>query len=260
MQLKVTYKIARILFFLLCFWQLSPVFANDDSEQLFARGNDLFAKSRYKEAADTWLKIIQAGHRSASLYYNLGNAFYRTGDIPSALLYYEKAHKLDPGDEDIIFNIQVANLRTTDKMEAVPEFFIFRWWRGFILLFSLNTLAVLSIIFFILGCSSLIFYLFAGSVSLKKATFFPGVFLLLFAFTTLFMANRQAHYFSLQREAIIFSGSVTAKSEPHDVSKAVFVIHSGSKVDITGKEGDWMRIRLPNGNSGWIRSSAVREI
>jgi tetratricopeptide (TPR) repeat protein len=82
-----------------------------------------YAKGQYKEAAAGYQQMVNDGYKSAVIYYNLGNAYYKLGDIPSALLYYEKAHKLSPGDDDINFNIRYVNSKTTDKVEDAPSSF-----------------------------------------------------------------------------------------------------------------------------------------
>src|SRR5690606_5719538 len=104
---------------------------------------------KYQEAINSFKEVLDAGYVSASLYYNIGNAYYKLDDIPSALLYYEKALRLAPGDEDIRFNIQLASLKTVDKIEDIPVFFLAQWWNAFILFFSIQTLAVLGILFLI---------------------------------------------------------------------------------------------------------------
>jgi tetratricopeptide (TPR) repeat protein len=158
----------RIIYLLLIIVMPICALANDEANILLKKGNDQYAKGQYKEAITTYQKIVDDGHQSALVYYNLGNAYFKNEDVPSALLYYEKAHKLSPGDEDINFNIQFANQKTTDKVEAGTEFFITKWWHSFILRFSLTTLAVMTILFFVAGCALLIVYRFTNSVGIKK--------------------------------------------------------------------------------------------
>src|SRR5882757_4527610 len=105
---------------------ISPLlaFSDDGATALFKKGNDQYAKAQYKEAITSYQKLVDGGYQSTAVYFNLGNAYYKTDDIAAALLYYEKAHKLSPGDEDIRVNIQLANSKITDKQDDVPEFFI----------------------------------------------------------------------------------------------------------------------------------------
>lgn len=239
-----------------------PMLALGDAavNTLLKKGNEQYAKGQYKEAIVTYQKIVDDGHLSAMVYFNLGNAYFKNNDVPSALLYYEKAHKLSPGDEDINFNIQFANQKTTDKVEASPEFFITRWWHSFILHFSLTTLAVFSILFMVIGFALLIVYRFTYSVGIKKASFYLALLIIFLGLSSMFVASRQQQYFDGHHGAIIFSTSVNVKSAPTPSAKNLFLIHDGTKVDVLDDNNGWMKIRLTNGSEGWINASDAKEI
>ncbi|MXV15728.1 tetratricopeptide repeat protein [Hufsiella ginkgonis] len=233
-------------------------FAEDPS--LFGRANAQYAKSQYKEAAATYRRLISEGFQSAPLYYNMANACYKTGDIPSAILYYEKAARLSPGDEDIRFNLLLANSKITDKIEAVPEFFLAKWWRSAILAFPADALAACAVVFILLGSAAVIAYFFAGSVALKKGAFFVSLILVLLGLAAILMAGLQERYFRDHHQSVVFEGSVTVKSGPSVQSKSLFVVHSGTKVDVLETNGGWIRISLASGNEGWMPVAATREI
>lgn len=244
------------LLFALPFW----AFANDKEQTLFEQGNTQYAKANYKAAVEAYQKILNDGYQSEAVYFNLGNAYYKLGEMPSALLYYEKARKLAPGDDDVNFNIQFANLKTTDKIEEAPQLFLVNWWHSIILVASVNTLSTLSILFFLLGFGLLAYYLFAQSITLKKASFYSGLIIIILGLTTIFIAGRQSAYFDSHHEAIIFSPSVTAKSGPDNNAKNLFVIHDGTKVTVVETNSGWIKIRLLNGSEGWIALSDAKEI
>lgn len=252
--------IRRIIWLLLLV--VSPLMAlcNDAASALLKKGNDAYAKAKYAEAIATYQKLVDGGYQSTALYFNLGNAYYKTDEIPSALLYYEKARKLSPGDEDIHVNIQLANLKTTDKLDEAPEFFLTKWWHAFILGFSLNTLAIISVLFIFAGSVVFILYRFSQSVGVKKASFYSAILLVFLGVVFVFIAGRQANYFESHRQAIVFSGTVTIKSSPARASKDLFILHDGTKVDILEHNNEWLKIRLSNGNEGWISATDVKEI
>lgn len=250
----------RCIYLLLLIVSPLLAFSNNDATALFKKGNDLYQKTKYKEATAIYQKMVDDGYQSAALYFNLGNTYYKTGDIAPALLYYEKARKLSPGDEDIRVNIQLANSKTSDKIEEVPEFFIRKWWHGFLLAFSANMLAVLSVSLLLAASALLILYRFTGSVGIKKASFYLAIVLLVVGISAIFISGRQAYYFEAHHEAIIFSSSVTVKSAPATSSKNVFVLHEGTKVNILGNNNNWVKIRLANGNEGWIGTGDAKEI
>lgn len=235
-------------------------FGNDDVQALFTKGNSYYAKAQYKEALNTYQQILNDGYQSAAVYFNMGNASYKTDDIPSALLYYEKAHKLAPGNEDINVNIRFANLKTTDKIDEAPEFFLANWWKAVILSFSVSALSTFSILFLLLGSGVLIIYFFTNSVSIKKSSFYTSMLLFFLGVLTIFTAGMQISYFDGHRQAIIFSSSVVVKNGPVEKSGGVFVLHDGTKVNILDNSNGWLKIRLGNGNEGWIKATDVKEI
>ncbi|MDB4901800.1 MAG: Tetratricopeptide repeat protein [Mucilaginibacter sp.] len=257
--MKFNYQI-RLLYLFIGFVLPIITFGNGKENALFTKGNAYYAKAQYKEALNTYQQILTEGHQSAAVYFNMGNASYKSGDIPSALLYYEKAHKLAPGDNDINFNIRFVNLKTTDKIDPVPEFFLFNWWKSFILSFSINTLSVLSIILVLCGSVILIVYFFTNSIFIKKASFYTSIILFFLGIVSIFIANIQIGYFNKHRQAIIFTSSVTVKSGAVERSASLFVIHEGTKVNILENNNGWMKIGLVNGNEGWIKMSDAKEI
>jgi tetratricopeptide (TPR) repeat protein len=260
MKLKTRYNLIKRGLYLLLLLALPLFSLGDDNEALFKQGNTAYSKGQYQQAIKVYQQVVDGGYQSAVVYFNLGNAYYKQGDIPSALLYYEKAHKLAPGDEDINFNIHYANLKTTDKVEAAPEFFVTQWWHGLVLFFSVNTLSILSILAFVAGFLILILYLFSNSSAIKRASFYVGVLMIFLGLTFIFMANRQINYFSGHHQAIIFSGSVIVKSTPDANAKPLFVVHEGTKVDVLQTNNSWIEVQLPNGAAGWITANDVKEI
>ena len=238
-----------------------PVFSKaSDYQASFKQANAAYSKEHYQEAIGIYQQILNDGCHSSVVYFNLGNAYFKLGDIPSALLNFEKAHKLSPGDEDVNFNIYFANSKTSDKVEPAPEFFALRWWHNIILHYSISILSTLSILLFIFGSVILIVYVFANIVFVKKVAFSLGVSLLLMGLSTVFIANRQEHYFNDYQQAIIFSGSVNVRSAPIDQAVTLFVLHEGTKVKILNENNGWIRVQLANGTEGWIQQTDVKNI
>jgi len=222
--------------------------------------NALYAQGKYEEAAKAYQQLINSGYHSAALYYNLGNAEYKLGETPSAVLYYEKAHKLAPGDEDINANIRFVNLKTTDKIDETPEFFISKWWHEFILSFSVNGLAWASVVLIFAASVLLGVYFFSNSVIIKKASFYGALALLFIGLVNLGIAAGQVSYFDGHKQAIIFTSTVNVKGGPLDKASTLFVLHEGTKVNVLDTVNGWLRVKLANGNEGWMKVSDVREI
>jgi len=250
----------RILFLFFALSFHGMLWGWESPQTLFGNANELYKKAQYKEAVNLYKQIVEDDYQSAEVFYNMGNAFYKLGDIPSSLLYFEKAHKLNPWDEDIEQNIQLANSKLKVKTDPEPSFFLTDCWYRFILLFSENTLSVFSVFCWIAASTSLIIYLFAPSVSQKKATFYIGIFLFVFGAFCMFITKKQSDYLDEHQHAIVFSNAVNVKSEPANGSKNLFIIHAGLKVAVLQKEQGWFKIKLPNGNQGWIATNDAKEI
>lgn len=249
--------ILNILIFLFLFLQ-TAFSANVDT--LFSRANQEYANEMYTNAIDDFQLIIQTGVESAELYFNLGNAYFKTNDIPSAILYYEKAKKLKPNDEDINFNLNVANTQIVDKIEPVPELFLKQWWRSIYNIFNADTWAMISVIGFILFFVFLAFYLLSKYIVIRKSAFYTGLIVLFLTLFTFIIAFQKYNILKNQKEAIVFVPTITVKSSPNQNSVDLFVIHEGAKVKILEKVGNWNEIKIANGSVGWLPAEALKDI
>ncbi len=218
----------------------------------------------YKRSIELYETLIQAeldDHReSAQLYYNLGNAYFRDNQLGKAILNYERAHLLDPGDGDIRHNLRFANNRTEDRIIPASNLFLTNWFRGVRDLFSSNTWATLSIVFFLLFLGCIALFLFVRLLWLRKTAFYTGLILLLFVG----MAN--AFAFSQKKErtrrdtAIVMVGAASANASPDANSNLLFELHEGTKVKIRSSDGNWYEIEIANGSVGWTLKQNVEVI
>ncbi|MBN1143651.1 MAG: tetratricopeptide repeat protein [Bacteroidales bacterium] len=232
----------------------------DQMDSLISQGNRHYLNKNFSAAAESYSRVIGLGYESAGLYYNLGNAFYKTGDMARAILYYEKALLLQPGDEDTRQNLALANQRIIDKIDVIPSFFLKRWIKALKGLFSPNQWAILCLLLFAasLGCFTLFFL--SNNITLKKAGFSAGVVGLIITFAGLILMYSRMHEIKKHDAAIIMAPSVNARSSPDEQSTNVFVLHEGTRVLVTDSVQQWKEIRLANGNKGWIPGEALEEI
>lgn len=237
-----------------------PLHSFQDPEAAFNEANLLYLDKKYEEAVSIYEQIIESGYHSAELYYNLGNAYYRSGKIPSAILNYERAALLDPGNEDILFNLDIANMFIRDRIEALPVFFLNRWWKEARNIFSEDGWAVLSIVTFILSLGMAGIFLVSSSVAIKKLLFIMSLAAFMFSLLSFSLGMGQRNYRKNYNAAIVFSPVVTVKSSPDINSTDLFIIHEGTKVRIGESIGEWHSVRLPDGNKGWLHDDAVEKI
>lgn len=229
-------------------------------ENTVEKANQSYSSAEYAVAVTQYESVIQSGYESAGLYFNLGNAYFKLNNIPAAVLFYEKACKLDPTDDNIRFNLALANSRIIDKMEPLPEFFLRTWWKSARDLFSSDRWAMLGVAGFILALGSIVLFIISRSVSTRKIAFWCGIILLaLMSVSFLFSISGYREY-SSKTSAIIFTPTVTVKSSPADASIDLFVIHEGTKVQITDLVEGWSEVRLANGNVGWLKTETFRII
>jgi tetratricopeptide (TPR) repeat protein len=229
-------------------------------ESVIESANQSYSSEDYASAVSQYESVLASGYESSGLYFNLGNAYFKLNNIPAALLYYEKAMKLDPTDENIRFNLDLANSRIIDKMEPLPQFFLKTWWKSARDLFSSDQWAKNGLTVFILGLISITLFIISRSVFIRKISFWAGVlFLVLMSVSFLFSISGYREY-SRQSSAIIFTPTVTVKSSPNEGSVDLFVIHEGTKVFITDLVEGWSEVRLANGNIGWVKTETFRYI
>ena len=229
-------------------------------DSLFFKANLAYDNGYFQEAADNYLLIKDSGYESADLYFNMGNAYYKLNNFPSAILYYEKAKKLDPNNEDITFNLGVANAKIVDKIEPVPELFFKTWWRSFYNMFSANTWAIISVVSFMVFFILLAFYLLSRITPIRKLAFYSGLFVLFITLFTFSLSYQKYHTFHHENYAIVFTPTITVKSSPNPNSVDLFVIHEGAKVQIKDNVGSWVEIRIANGSVGWLPSESLQKI
>ena len=225
-----------------------------------AEADSAYVRGQYQQAISDYESLLKQG-TSAELYYNLGNAYYRTENIPQAILNYERALLLSPGDRDIRFNLQIARSKTFDKIVPESEMFFITWYRAMVNMMSVDGWARTSLFALGLTIILLLVYLFADRLWLRKAGFFGGVALLtIFGMSNLF-AWQQKQDLINRKGAIIFAPSVTVKSTPAANGTDLFVLHEGTKVVIIdGSMKDWKEVRLADGKEGWIESKQIRII
>lgn len=270
MKFQRSYPLSRIkpgviksMFFLFAFIRLASAWSNENTgyyEDLFSQANEFYSKTKYDSSIFLYESIVNAGYESANLYYNLGNAHYKKKNIPAAILYYEKAKKLEPGDGDILFNLQLANQQITDKIEPLPELFLSKWWNEIISSAPADAWGKWVLILSFYAAAMFAFFIFSGQVFFRKIFFWSGIAGIILALFTWSFALKQEKLLTESHEAIVFAPSITTKSSPDEGSTNLFVIHEGTKVKILEKVSNWYKISLADGNIAWMKAEDAMEI
>ncbi len=229
-------------------------------DSLFNAASDAYSESNYEVALDRYSEIVSRGYEAPDLYYNMGNAAFRSNRLGYAVLYYNKALKLDPAHEEAERNLAYVERYKEDQLEQVPELFIRSWIRSLVGMFSVQTWSMLAIILFGLLLFALLVYIFASRLALKKAGFFSAlVALVLFLVSISAALDRNAEIVAPD-QAVIVSPSVVVKSSPSVSGTDLFVLHEGTEITVTDQVGEWTEVHISDGRIGWVPTEAFEII
>lgn len=234
-------------------------YASGQRDNVF-KANKAYSDGAYSTAVEFYKKVVDAGFESPELFYNLGNAYFKLNDYANAILWYERAKRIDPGNEDIDFNLNVANTKISDKIEPLPEMFYKRWFNGLVRLFSVDAWAAMCIVMFITGLLCGVLYLASHVLVLRKIGFWLGLGLLFFSVISLIFAWSGYSFTKTTSEAIVFAPTITVKSSPDEKSTDLFVVHEGTKVRLMDNISGWYEIRIANGSVGWLPATSLEKI
>lgn len=219
-----------------------------------------YTQKDYNKAIELYEKILKANGESASVYYNLGNAYYKVEKIAPSILNYERASLLDPADSDIRFNLQMAKQKAVDKIEPVESFFLVQWFDAVQNMGSTDSWAKVALVSFLIFIGCLITFFFSRWTRLKKVGFYLGLLMIvLVVFANIFASNQKQEILN-RTTGIVFAPTVTIKSSPNPSGTDLFILHEGAKVNIKSTLGEWSEIALEDGNVGWMPSNKIEII
>jgi tetratricopeptide (TPR) repeat protein len=244
--------IRYILTLLVIFLFAREAASQGTSSEKFNQGVTYFTSGSYKEALQVWTNIYNTGYRSSGLNYNIGNAYFKLNNIPDAILYYERAYLLNPSDEDINYNLQIARTFIVDRFQEIPELFFVKWYNVVSLFLSTNSWAKISIGSFILCLLLLSLYIYSSRYRHKVIGFWLAVFFFVLSLSSFAFTVRNKSLVYDSHKAIISSPLVSGKSSPDNSGTDLFVLHEGTRVSIEDEVGEWFEIMLSDGNKGWV--------
>ena len=241
----------RLIYILLLFPLCAYAQSWEDANVAYSEGN-------YAEAVVMYENIAQTDN-NAEVQYNLGNAYFRTGEVARAILAYERCLRLDPRHKDARFNLAFAESKIIDNKADTQTFFLLKWAQGFRNMLSENVWLVLSVTLFLLFIVSLFVFAFAGQLTLRKTAFAVSIIAIVLAIAGVWCGLSLHHRDTAQEEAIVMQGIVNAKASPDKSGTDLFVLHEGTKVRISDTVGEWCQVHAGD-NIGWIRLKAVERI
>lgn len=234
--------------------------ATASAEELWQAGNTAYSAGDYIRAAELYTAITDKGLYSAPLYYNLANALFKSGETGGAILYYNRALHLSPGDEDIRHNLEYAERSTKDKIEEIPEFFLVSWAKKVRSTMSCTAWTVISLLLFAATLASCLVYLLSQRIAMRKAGFYGMAAALLLCIATTLMAWSERNMLVERNEAVVMSSSLSVKSSPDKSATDLFVLHEGTVVTIGSTVDGWAEVRIADGNKGWVEIERIERI
>ena len=230
-------------------------------DSLWNAANAAYAEGQWDVAASGYEMISGMGLESAALYCNAGNAYAKSGNVPMAILYYERALKADPSYEDAAYNLGLMNSRIQDRIDPVPEFFLKKWLKDISYLMDSDAWAIVTLVLLAAVLAMFLLFLLAPSVAGRRTGFFTGIVLLVFMSFALGFSVSQKKAYMAADKAIVMRPVVSVKSSPSaEASKDLFILHEGTKVTVLDQVGNWNNISLADGRQGWISASDLERI
>jgi len=237
------------------------VFANDTAK-IFQEANKLYKSNEFSTAIEKYESIETQGYRSAELHYNLGNAYFKINKLGKAILNYERALLISNVENrvDIKYNLELARKKLPDDIESLPQFFLKRWKNNLKQLATSKSWTMFALLFFWIGIGGLVVWLKGKNRLQKKIGFVGGLAILMFNALTFLMAIDGANEERNSSSAVIMSSEVNLRSAPDEVSNSIFLLHEGTSVELLDQIGEWYKVKLLNGEQGWLPMKVLEKV
>ena len=230
-------------------------------DSLWNSANQAYVEGRWSDAVTDYELISGMGLESAALYCNTGDAYFKEGNVPMAILFYERALKLDPSYSDARYNLELMNSMIQDRIDPVPDFILKVWAKDICYIMDSDAWAACFLVLLALTLGLVLLFLLAPTAAGRRTGFFTGIMTLLLAVASLSFSLWQKNDYMSVDEAIVMRPVTSAKSSPSaEASKDLFILHEGTKVTILDSVGNWNNIELADGRQGWIPSADIELI
>jgi tetratricopeptide (TPR) repeat protein len=237
----------------------SGVCAGQDA--FFDEGNQRYQDGDFDGALVSYARILEEGLESGDLYYNLGNTYFKRGEIGPAILYYERARRLMPADDDLLANLALARRQTADDITPLPEFWLFRAVRWWVELVPRSALAWLVALAYLAAAGGAAVWVLRPGTPIalwaRRAAAISAAVALVFGIN---LAVRELRVGAPQ-EAVVMATEADVHSAPSgDSALRIFAVHEGATVRMGRRSDDWVEIVLEDGTVGWVAAEALEPI
>ena len=248
-----------VLLFYIILWAIPFAYCQHPSQKL-DQANKFYQAKKYEDAIKNYEEILSNGYESDVLYYNLGNAYYRTNAIGKSILNYERALVLSPNDAQTKRNLKIANNQQKDQIEAIEPFFLTKWWDGLRQIFSSTVWSIITLVILWAAVAGFGLWLFATDRLRKKRGFLAGIIALLVSTLPLCLALSKAAFEKDTAIAIVLVDEISLRSAPDADSQKILSIHEGVKIELLDQISDWYKVRLGDGEEGWLPKNSFEKL
>lgn len=256
----------NLLIFILILFPFQLVYSSNYDEM----ADSAYSEDNFKLAADLYLEYLKKEGNSSVIQYNLGNCYYRMGELGKAIIAYERALRLNPRFKEAKINLGFVNSKIIDKPGEKGSFLSNMFDAGANKAKS-NVWGWLGLGFFTCFLVSLGLYFFSSSLTIKKFGFFLAIFLIFITLGSLILSFRAKQISLNNKSAIIIAPSVilsTSPREPKDRNEEAILLHEGTKVEIIDSISNrtdslnikWLEVQIDNTHRAWIKASDVERI
>ena len=233
-----------------------------DAEKIFEEANELFKSNEFSAAIEKYEAIEMQGYKSSELFYNLGNAYYKINKPGKAILNYERALLISTAKSrsDIKYNLDLARENLPDDIEVLPPFFLKRWKENVRQVTSSKGWSILALLFFWLGLGGFVVWLKGESRERRKIGFVVGLALIVFCAIPFYLAIDSLSVEKSSGLAVIMTTEVNLRSAPDEVSTSTLLLHEGTSVELLDQIGEWYKVKLLNGEQGWLPMNALEKV
>ena len=248
--------------------EITPKKASDEAtaateataDGLWDAGGTAYMNEKFHEAATHYQALADRGLSSYKLFYNLANAYFKDGRLGKAILYYHRALRLAPGEEDIRYNLTIAEAKLKDTIEEVPEFFLSEWFVSLRRTMSCTAWSIFSLVALAVGLALVLAYLLARSMAWRKVGFYGTLLMaLVFVVTTWFAIGERKSILD-RTDAVVQPASVSVKSSPDKSATDLFILHEGTPLKIGSRLDGWCEVTIADGKKGWIEEHKIEVI
>lgn len=250
----------KFLFLLLLMFFSFVDISAQDNNSLFLKANEYLASKDYQQAVNTYQQLLKTGTQSAEVEYNLGNAYLQLNQVAEAILHYERSLNLNSGDVDVLQNLRLAQERIEENITANKPFFLSSTWNSLKMSASSNLWSFLFLLFFFTAIAGLILWQIGQDRKKRKQGFFAGISLFLLSLIFFFLAAGKAELERDSNAGIIMQDKTELHAAAEQNSPVVRDLSEGVKVTIFDNINNWYKVKLANGEEGWLPAQAFEKI